>query len=128
MVHVSSSLYCVNIAFTHSTTFGVVSHPFYLNFFLVLAMFLNLYLAWKWAELRYILMSLFCSFWTIVLVKLVLLRLLLCSLLMLLGDTGHYPEWDEDHPIHFVGHSAGAQVIRVLQQMLADKVGLNGFV
>jgi len=46
---------------------------------------------------------------------------------MLLGDTGHYPEWDEDHPIHFVGHSAGAQVIRVLQQMLADKVGINGF-
>lgn len=35
---------------------------------------------------------------------------------------GHYPEWDEDHPIHFVGHSAGAQVVRVLQQMLADKV------
>ncbi|XP_057948346.1 uncharacterized protein LOC131144020 [Malania oleifera] len=34
---------------------------------------------------------------------------------------GHYPEWDEDHPVHFVGHSAGAQVIRVLQQMLADK-------
>nr|GMC53010.1 alpha/beta-Hydrolases superfamily protein [Ipomoea batatas] len=29
---------------------------------------------------------------------------------------------DEDHPIHFVGHSAGAQVVRVLQQMLADKV------
>ncbi|KAF5741088.1 hypothetical protein HS088_TW10G00083 [Tripterygium wilfordii] len=34
---------------------------------------------------------------------------------------GHYPKWDEDHPIHFVGHSAGAQVVRVLQQMLADK-------
>lgn len=34
---------------------------------------------------------------------------------------GNYPEWDEDHPIHFVGHSAGAQVVRVLQQMLADK-------
>ncbi|CAM8885806.1 unnamed protein product [Rhodiola kirilowii] len=34
---------------------------------------------------------------------------------------GHYPEWDEYHPIHFVGHSAGAQVVRVLQQMLADK-------
>ncbi|XP_030443287.2 uncharacterized protein LOC115665565 [Syzygium oleosum] len=29
-------------------------------------------------------------------------------------------EWDEDRPIHFVGHSAGAQVVRVLQQMLAD--------
>ncbi|KAF9605301.1 hypothetical protein IFM89_015917 [Coptis chinensis] len=36
-------------------------------------------------------------------------------------EEGHYPEWDEDHPIHFVGHSAGAQVVRVLQQMLADK-------
>ncbi|CAH1414938.1 unnamed protein product [Lactuca virosa] len=36
-------------------------------------------------------------------------------------EQGHYPIWDEDHPIHFVGHSAGAQVIRALQQMLADK-------
>ncbi|RAL40004.1 hypothetical protein DM860_008144 [Cuscuta australis] len=36
-------------------------------------------------------------------------------------EQGHYPEWDEDHPIHLVGHSAGAQVARVLQQMLADK-------
>ncbi|KAL1808253.1 hypothetical protein DCAR_0727670 [Daucus carota subsp. sativus] len=36
-------------------------------------------------------------------------------------EKGHYPEWDENHPIHFVGHSAGAQVVRVLQQMLADK-------
>ncbi|KAI9125208.1 hypothetical protein K1719_003824 [Acacia pycnantha] len=36
-------------------------------------------------------------------------------------EQGQYPEWDEDHPIHFVGHSAGAQVARVLQQMLADK-------
>lgn len=37
-------------------------------------------------------------------------------------EHGHYPEWDEDHPINFVGHSAGAQVVRVLQQMLSDKV------
>lgn len=36
-------------------------------------------------------------------------------------NPGHYPEWDEDHPVHFVGHSTGAQVVRVLQQMLADK-------
>ncbi|KAF5190367.1 Lipase [Thalictrum thalictroides] len=36
-------------------------------------------------------------------------------------EQGNYAEWDEDHPIHFVGHSAGAQVIRLLQQMLADK-------
>ena len=44
---------------------------------------------------------------------------------VILVYTGHYPEWDEDHPIHFVGHSAGAQVVRVLQQMLADKVGFG---
>ncbi|KAJ1695313.1 hypothetical protein LUZ63_012011 [Rhynchospora breviuscula] len=36
-------------------------------------------------------------------------------------DTGHYPAWNEHHPIHFVGHSAGVQVVRVLQQMLANK-------
>ena len=30
--------------------------------------------------------------------------------------------WDEQNPVHFVGHSAGAQVVRVLHQMLADKV------
>ncbi|PUZ69342.1 hypothetical protein GQ55_2G100100 [Panicum hallii var. hallii] len=35
-------------------------------------------------------------------------------------ERGHYPLWDEDHPVHFVGHSAGAQVIRLLQQMLHD--------
>lgn len=36
-------------------------------------------------------------------------------------EQGNYPQWDEHHPIHFVGHSAGAQVVRLLQQMLADK-------
>ncbi|MFS8028203.1 putative carboxylic ester hydrolase [Helianthus anomalus] len=36
-------------------------------------------------------------------------------------EQGHYPQWDEDHPIHFIGHSVDARVIRVLQQMLADK-------
>lgn len=40
-------------------------------------------------------------------------------------DHGNYPEWDEHHPVHFVGHSAGAQVVRVLQQMLADKAFLG---
>ena len=35
-------------------------------------------------------------------------------------DRGHYPLWDEAHPAHFVGHSAGAQVVRLLQQMLHD--------
>ncbi len=38
------------------------------------------------------------------------------------GGAGHYPEWDENHPIHIVGHSTGAQVVRLLQQMLAEKV------
>ncbi|CAN6203656.1 unnamed protein product [Urochloa humidicola] len=33
---------------------------------------------------------------------------------------GRYPAWDEAHPAHFVGHSAGAQVIRLLHQMLHD--------
>ncbi|RWW80436.1 hypothetical protein BHE74_00011230 [Ensete ventricosum] len=37
-------------------------------------------------------------------------------------EQGHYPSWNEQHPIHFVGHSAGVQVVRVLQQMLADKL------
>ena len=46
-------------------------------------------------------------------------------MLMNLLLSGEYQEWDEDHPIHFVGHSAGAQVVRVLQQMLADKVDLT---
>jgi pimeloyl-ACP methyl ester carboxylesterase len=30
--------------------------------------------------------------------------------------------WDDQNPVHFVGHSAGAQVVRLLHQMLADKV------
>jgi hypothetical protein len=30
--------------------------------------------------------------------------------------------WDDQNPVHFVGHSAGVQVVRVLHQMLADKV------
>lgn len=41
-------------------------------------------------------------------------------------ERGHYPSWDEQHPVHFVGHSAGVQVVRVLQQMLADKA-FSGF-
>eukprot|EP00250_Pteridium_aquilinum_P026504 c33105_g1_i1 orf=97-1620(+) len=36
-------------------------------------------------------------------------------------ETGHYNKWDEHHPVHFVCHSTGAQVVRLLQQMLADK-------
>ena len=29
-------------------------------------------------------------------------------------DRGHYPLWDEAHPVHLVSHSAGAQVARLL--------------
>lgn len=36
-------------------------------------------------------------------------------------ESGHYEKWDEHNPVHFVCHSTGAQVVRVLQQMLADK-------
>nr|CAB3503163.1 unnamed protein product [Digitaria exilis] len=42
-------------------------------------------------------------------------------------ELGHYPIWDEDHPVHLVGHSAGAQVIRLLHQMLHDG-GFDGHV
>ncbi|CAA0833120.1 alpha/beta-Hydrolases superfamily protein [Striga hermonthica] len=37
-----------------------------------------------------------------------------------ISSNRHYPEYSGRRS-HFVGHSAGAQVIRVLQQMLADK-------
>ncbi|AQK64552.1 E2F transcription factor-like E2FE [Zea mays] len=36
--------------------------------------------------------------------------------------TGHYPVCYEHNPVHFVGHSVGTQVVRVLHQMLADKL------
>ncbi|MCO5596572.1 hypothetical protein L7F22_050637 [Adiantum nelumboides] len=36
-------------------------------------------------------------------------------------ESGNYEKWNEHHPVHFVCHSTGAQVVRVLQQMLADK-------
>ncbi|CAK9227938.1 unnamed protein product [Sphagnum troendelagicum] len=36
-------------------------------------------------------------------------------------EQGHYAEWDENHPIHLVGHSSGVQVARHLQHMLAEK-------
>ncbi|KAG0613388.1 hypothetical protein M758_6G099300 [Ceratodon purpureus] len=35
---------------------------------------------------------------------------------------GRYPGWSSKHPIHLVGHSTGAQVCRLFQNMLADKV------
>jgi hypothetical protein len=33
---------------------------------------------------------------------------------------GFYPEWDAKHPLHFVGHSSGAQTVRLLHTMLAE--------
>ncbi|MED5219101.1 MAG: lipase [Candidatus Neomarinimicrobiota bacterium] len=35
---------------------------------------------------------------------------------------GLYPEWDENHPIHIIGHSMGGQTARVLQYLLASKI------
>lgn len=32
--------------------------------------------------------------------------------------SGLYPEWDHDHPIHFIGHSMGGQTIRMLAYQL----------
>lgn len=33
-------------------------------------------------------------------------------------DNPEYPEWDSEHPLHFVGHSMGGTLIRVLQYYL----------
>ncbi len=33
---------------------------------------------------------------------------------------GEYPEWDEDHPIHLVGHSFGGCTALLLQHYLAE--------
>ena len=35
---------------------------------------------------------------------------------------GLYPEWDENHPVHIIGHSMGGQTARVLQYLLASKI------
>ncbi|GBG75547.1 hypothetical protein CBR_g20178 [Chara braunii] len=35
--------------------------------------------------------------------------------------SGLYPEWDKDHPVHFVGHSSGVQAVRLLHTMLDEK-------
>ena len=40
--------------------------------------------------------------------------------------SGNFPEWDAQHPLHLVGHSSGVQVARMLQTMLAEKVGAGG--
>ena len=34
---------------------------------------------------------------------------------------GFYPEWDDNHPVHLIGHSLGGQTIRVLEALLNQK-------
>ena len=35
---------------------------------------------------------------------------------------GLYPEWDENHPVHLVGHSMGGQTARMLQYLLETEL------
>ena len=35
---------------------------------------------------------------------------------------GLYPEWDENHPVHIIGHSMGGQTARMLQYLLANQI------
>ena len=35
---------------------------------------------------------------------------------------GLYPEWDENHPIHIIGHSMGGQTARMLQYLLETEL------
>ncbi|RMF08324.1 MAG: lipase [Candidatus Neomarinimicrobiota bacterium] len=35
---------------------------------------------------------------------------------------GLYPEWDEHHPVHFIGHSMGGQTIRMLDYLLTHVI------
>ncbi len=43
--------------------------------------------------------------------------------------SGLYPEWDENHPVHIIGHSMGGQTARMLDYMLrtsiVDSSGIN---
>jgi triacylglycerol lipase len=36
-----------------------------------------------------------------------------------------YPEWDENHPVHLVGHSMGGQTSRMLQYLLIQEIVVN---
>ena len=36
-----------------------------------------------------------------------------------------YPEWDENHPVHLVGHSMGGQTARMLQYLLTQEISEN---
>ena len=35
---------------------------------------------------------------------------------------GLYPEWDENHPVHLIGHSMGGQTARMLQYLLETEL------
>ena len=35
---------------------------------------------------------------------------------------GLYPEWDENHPVHLIGHSMGGQTARMLQYLLETEI------
>lgn len=36
------------------------------------------------------------------------------------SDRGFVPEWDEEHPVHLVGHSLGSPTVRCLQHLLEE--------
>ena len=38
---------------------------------------------------------------------------------------GLYPEWDENHPVHIIGHSMGGQTARMLQYLLETEIFEN---
>ena len=38
---------------------------------------------------------------------------------------GLYPDWDENYPVHLVGHSMGGQTARMLQYLLTQEISQN---